>query len=140
MKKTFIIFLCILLVGIVSLSIININQKNNYIYEDERYTSLFNEILMSDGAQAEDLFFQLSQSFLKEPIHFIEQLSLVNKKQKEIISYNLAFEMLMNESEKNNKFKNTLYGIEYKDNCSDFNTTLDKLIHDYKNIKKEYYE
>ena len=113
---------------------------NNYIYEDERYTTLFIEILTSDGAQAEDLFFQLSQLFLKEPIHFIEQLSLINKKEKEEISYSLAYEMLMNESEKNNNFKNTLYGIEYKDNCSDFNTTLDNLIHDYENIKREYYE
>lgn len=96
--------------------------------------------MTSDGAQAEDLFFQLSELFLEEPIRCIEQLSLINKKEKEEISYSLAYEMLMNESEKNNKFKNTLYGIEYKDNCSDFNTTLDNLIHDYESIKREYYE
>lgn len=64
----------------------------------------------------------------------IEEKELVEKLTEENL------ELKQSLDKKDNKFKNTLYGIEYKDNCSDFNTTVNNLIYDYENIKREYYE
>ncbi|WP_313758108.1 hypothetical protein [Tissierella sp.] len=138
MKKNMsIIFLVVFIIVTLILFMIHVNKNNNKISEDEKYTKLFNDALVADGAYAEGFYSELSNLFLREPDYFIEQLSLLNKDERETISFNVAFIMCINEPELNKKFESTLSGIEHKDNNLEFNTTLDNLIKNYESIKND---
>ena len=82
------------------------------------------------------VFSELSNLFLKEPGHFIEQLSMLNDEDRKIISFNIVHIMHMNEPELNKGFKDTLYGVKHRKEGTEFNVVLNDLIEEYEKIKK----
>ena len=136
-RKILILVLVIVAISLLILYRTYSNKSNNQVLKDEKYTKLFNDALASDGVYSEGFYGELSNLFLKEPEHFVEQLSILNDEDRQTITFNVAYIMCINEPELNKEFKDVLYAISYRGKDLKFNAVLDDLIKEYEKIKND---